>query len=72
MAPMAAATDMVNRFQPNSSLMGIMKIPKLLRVPVLTKAVKVTAATTYQPKYRGDLASVRTRQLSGTVNARIY
>ena len=56
MAPMPATTEMVNRLQPKSSLMGMTKIPKLLRDPVLTKAMKVTAATTYQPKYRGDLA----------------
>ena len=53
---MAATTEMVNRLQPNSSLIGMTKIPKLLRDPVLTKAMKVTAATTYHPKYMGGLA----------------
>jgi hypothetical protein len=56
MAQRAATAEMVSRFQPNSSLIGITKIPKLLRDPVLTKAMKVTAATTYQPKNKGDLA----------------
>jgi len=57
MAPRAATEEMVSRFQPNSSLMGMTKMPKLLRDPVLTKAMKVTAATTYQPKNKGDLVA---------------
>ena len=47
--PSAAAKEMVVRFQPNSSLMGITNTPKLLRAPVVTSAKKTQVATMYQP-----------------------
>ena len=47
--PMPAAMDMVVRFQSKASLMGITKTPKPLRAPVVTAAMNIAAATTYQP-----------------------
>ena len=42
--PRAAAAEMVNRFQPNSSLIGTTNTPKLLRAPMATKPMKSVAA----------------------------
>ena len=47
--PSAAATEMVVRFQPNSSLIGTTNTPKLLRAPIITKPMNSVAAHTYQP-----------------------
>ena len=47
--PRAAAKEIVVRLQPNSSLMGMTKIPKEFRDPVDRKAMKKQVATTYQP-----------------------
>ena len=47
--PVPTAADSMNRDQPNSSSKGMMKIPKLLRAPVVTKATNTVAAHTYQP-----------------------
>jgi hypothetical protein len=41
--------EIVKRLQPNSSLIGMTKTPKALRAPTVTKTIKVSAATTYQP-----------------------
>ena len=48
-APMAAASEMAPRFQPNSSLMGRTKTPKPLRAPIDTRAIQKVVATMHQP-----------------------
>jgi len=45
----AAAREMVVRFQPNSSLIGMTKMPKAFRDPTVKKAMKKQVATTYHP-----------------------
>ena len=40
---------MAVRLHPNSWLMGITKMPKLVLTPTAMKAMKVTVATMYQP-----------------------
>ena len=47
--PRPAAIEMVNRFQPNSSLIGTTNTPKLLRAPTATNPMNRVAAQTYQP-----------------------
>lgn len=47
--PREAATEIVNRFQPNSSLIGTTNTPKLFRAPTATKPMNKVAAHTYQP-----------------------
>ena len=51
-APRKPAQVIVVRFHSNSSLIGMMKTPKALRIPVVTRAMNMKVATMYQPKYR--------------------
>jgi hypothetical protein len=46
---MEAASEMVPRFQPNSSLMGRTKTPKPLLAPIDTRAIQKVVATMHQP-----------------------
>jgi hypothetical protein len=46
---MAAASEIVPRFQPNSALMGRTKTPKPLRAPIDMKAIQKVVATIHQP-----------------------
>ncbi len=47
--PMAATSEMVERFQPNSSLMGMTNTPKALRLPAVTRAMRKVVATMNHP-----------------------
>jgi hypothetical protein len=47
--PREAAREIVPRFQPNSCSMGRTKMPKLLRAPLVTRAMNMQAPTMYQP-----------------------
>ncbi len=49
LAPKAAAKEIVPRFQPNYSLIGMIKIPKVLRAPVVIRAMNMKVATMYHP-----------------------
>jgi hypothetical protein len=48
-APRAAASEIVPRFQPNSSLMGMTKTPKPVRPPPVKIAIQKVVATINQP-----------------------
>jgi hypothetical protein len=46
---MVAASEMVERLHPNSSLMGTTKTPKALRPPTVTRAMRKVVATMTHP-----------------------
>ncbi len=52
--PEAAANEIVVLVHPNSSLIGITKIPKAFLTPTVKNAMKKQVATIYQPKKIGE------------------
>jgi hypothetical protein len=46
---MVAASEMVDRLQPNSSLMGTTNTPNALRPPIVTRAMRKVVTTITHP-----------------------